>query len=539
MIKIILMRFSAFKSNDKLLSMEGKMRRGILLLSIVLIIPLMLTSCELRSIVSDAVANEKQQGSLNDPAQRNDSKQEGQPYLVRYMFATGKIPSDLKMVQDRISQITREKINVELELIPMSFGSINEKVNLKIASGEQLDLIFQRGNTFSADASRGLLTPLDDLLKNYGQGIKQAAGEFLKATAINGVTYAVPTLRDMAASYGLVARKDILDKHNIDTSSISTWEDVEEMFEIVRANEPELIITMPQIAGTQSVMTSGFITWDNLGDSLGVLMDHGSGLRVVNLFETDEYRRNLEIIRRWYRKDFIWEDASIAGDQANILVSAGKLFSYFANLKPGFDRQESLRAGRELVMFEIKPPFATTSQVALVSLSIPVTSGNPQKTMQFLNLMYSDPEVINLLNWGIEGVHYVRVPRTDNLIRFPDGVDAITSGYNLALGWQFGNQLLSYVWEGNNPDLYAEIGAFNETAIKSKALGFTFDSSMLNNEIAALGNVVAQYRIPLENGVFDPDIMLPVFIIALRDAGIDKVIAEKQRQLDVWADGME
>jgi len=316
-------------------------------------------------------------------------------------------------------------------------------------------------------------------------------------------------------------------------------EDVEEMFGIVKAKEPELIITMPQFAGTQSVMTSGFITWDNLGDSLGVLMDYGSGLKVVNLFETEEYKRNLEIIRKWYKRGFIWEDASIAADQANILVGAGKLFSYFANLKPGFDRQESLRAGRELVMFEIKPPFATTSQVALVSLSIPVTSENPQKTMQFLNLMYSDPEIINLLNWGIEGVHYVHVPQNDNLIRFPDGVDAITSGYNLALGWQFGNQLLSYIWEGNNPDLYAEMADFNETAIKSKALGFTFDSSTLNNEIAALSTVMAQYRVPLENGALDPAIMLPVFTKALRDAGIDRVIAEKQRQLDIWAGGAE
>jgi len=511
------------------------MRRRVLLFGLILLIPLVLTSCELRSIVSDAVANEKQQGAINEFAQ----KQEGPPYLVRYMFATGKIPSDLNMVQDKISQITREKINVELEFIPMSFGSINEKVNLKIASGEQLDIVFQRGYTLSADAARGFLTPLDDLLENYGQGIKLAAGDFLKATAINGVTYAVPTLRDMAASYGLVARKDILDKHNIDIDSVNALEDVEEMFGIVKAKEPELIITMPQFAGTQSVMTSGFITWDNLGDSLGVLMDYGSGLEVVNLFETEEYKRNLEIIRRWYKRGFIWEDASIAADQANVLVGAGKLFSYFANLKPGFDRQESLRAGRELVMFEIKPPFATTAQVALISLSIPVTSENPQKTMQFLNLMYSNPEIINLLNWGIEGVHYVHVPQNDNLIRFPDGVDAITSGYNLALGWQFGNQLLSYIWEGNNPDLYAEMADFNETAIKSKALGFTFDSSMLNNEVAALSTVMAQYRVPLENGALDPDIMLPVFTEALRDAGIDRVIIEKQRQLDIWAGGTE
>jgi len=150
--------------------------------------------------------------------------------------------------------------------------------------------------------------------------------------------------------------------------------------------------------------------------------------------------------------------------------------------------------------------------------------------------MYSDQEIINLFNWGIEDVHYVHVPHDHNLIRFPSGVDAVTSGYNLALGWQFGNQLLSYIWEGNSPYLYDEIAQFNEKAIKSKALGFTFDSSMLKHEIATLSNVMALYRVPLENGALDPVVKLPEFIKALRAAGIDKVIEEKQKQLNAWVE---
>jgi len=509
------------------------MRDKLLLFCIILTLSLILTSCRLGSIFPD---EDEDIPGLSD---QSESLWDTPPHLLRYMFATGKIPSDLQMVQDEINKIAREKINVEIELIPVSFGTISEEVNLKIASGEQLDLLYQRGDTLSSDASRGLLTPLDGLLTKYGQSIKSATGDYLKATAINGVTFAVPTIRDMAASYGLVARKDILDRHGIDADSIKTFEDVEKMFEIVSAGEPDMIITMPQIAGAQSIMTSGFLTWDSLGDSFGVLMEHGSALRVVNLFETEEYRMNLDIIRRWFQKGFIWEDSSFAVDQANLLVGAGKLFSYFSNTKPGFDRQESLRAGRELVTIELKPPFATTSQAAVISISIPVTSIAPHKAMQFLSLLYSDPDIINLFHWGIEGIHYEHVPDTVNLIRFPKGVDALTSGYNLALGWQFGNQLLSYIWEGNNPDLYSEMAEFNETAIKSMALGFTFDSSELNNEIAALSRVISQYRLPLENGVLDPAVKLPEFIAALRSAGIDRVIAKKQSQLDTWSLGME
>ena len=50
--------------------------------------------------------------------------------------------------------------------------------------------------------------------------------------------------------------------------------------------------------------------------------------------------------------------------------------------------------------------------------------------MKFLNLLYTNAEVINLIDWGIEGVHYVK--NEDGTIRYPDGVTAETSTYILS-----------------------------------------------------------------------------------------------------------
>ena len=98
-----------------------------------------------------------------------------------------------------------------------------------------------------------------------------------------------------------------------------------------------------------------------------------------------------------------------------------------------------------------------------------------------------------------------------------------------------GNSFLSYVFEGNNPDIWSEMEEFNKSAIKSKALGFNFDSSSVKTEVTAVTNVVAKYALGLESGVLDPDKSLPEFIKGLKAAGIDKIIAEKQKQLDEWA----
>lgn len=71
-------------------------------------------------------------------------------------------------------------------------------------------------------------------------------------------------------------------------------------------------------------------------------------------------------------------------------------------------------------------------------------------------------------------------------------------------------------------------------AIKSKAFGFTYDSTSVANELAALSNVKAKYAAALGSGTVDPEETLPKFIEELKKAGIEKVISTKQEQLDKW-----
>ena len=64
-------------------------------------------------------------------------------------------------------------------------------------------------------------------------------------------------------------------------------------------------------------------------------------------------------------------------------------------------------------------------------------------------------------------------------------------------------------------------------------MGLTRDGRLVIS-LFLMDSVLAEYRLGLENGELDPEEYLPKFIQALREAGIEKVIAEKQRQLDSW-----
>lgn len=442
-------------------------------------------------------------------------------------------PQDFQMVEDEINRLMKEKINATVDIVPISIGNWMQQMNLMLSSGEKLDLLFTSSNMgYSSQAVTGKLAPLNDLLDGPGKAIKENVGEkYINATKIEGESYGVPTIRDLAANYEYVMRKDLVDKYNIDLESIRTFEDIEKVLEIIKTNEPDIVPIVPGATGSSGMLV-GYNAWDSLGDGFGVLMDPDT-LIVSNLYESEEYRELVNMMHDWYKKGYILRDAATNQIVANQLVKAGKAFSYLGNGKPGFVEQESRAAGMEMVSVEIRGPFAATSNVTGLMWSIAQQSENKEKAMEILSLFYSDKEIIDLINWGIEGVHYVKVG--DNMIDFAEGLDASTSGYLPNWDWLTGNAYLTYVFKGGDPEVWEKTKEFNESAKTSKALGFTFNADPVKTEYTAVTNVVDQYKVGLESGTLDPEKILPEFNQKLKAAGLDKIIEEKQRQLDEWA----
>jgi putative aldouronate transport system substrate-binding protein len=67
----------------------------------------------------------------------------------------------------------------------------------------------------------------------------------------------------------------------------------------------------------------------------------------------------------------------------------------------------------------------------------------------------------------------------------------------------------------------------------AKSVGFNFDGTSVRTEVAACQTVWQQYIGPLACGAADPS-TLPDVIAKFEAAGINKVKAEVQKQLDAW-----
>lgn len=505
---------------------------SVLLLAVLIFSACTPTASPTVSVETPADETEAPAAPITDPTSAPEPPMELTVVFLSWVPA----PVDLLPVQEALNQILLEKINATVKLVPINGGEYQQKVNLMLQSGEEMDLfVTGTGLGYNVQAATGLLIPLDNLIENYGQGLKEAVDQkYLNAAkSSDGQVYGVPTLRSFAGQTGFVMRKDLVDKYGIDISSVTATKDIEPILKTIYDNEPEIAPIVPEAPGAGVYGMAVDVPYDALGDSIGVLPNYGQELIVDDLFETEEYADWVYLLHDWYQKGYILKDAATNRETAADLLKANRGFGYFSGVTIGSAEQATMQNGMPMIVATVSDPFLNSGYITQIMWAIPRQSKSSEKAMAFLNLLFSDPEVVNLLNYGIEDRHYVKV--SDNVIKFPEGVTTANHPYFFGLAWEFGNQFLSYVMEGTDPDIWEKTREYNASALPSKALGFVMDVEPIKNEFAAVLNVFMQYQSGLGTGSVDPDVYLPEFIEKLKAAGIDKIVTEKQQQLDAWA----
>jgi len=176
---------------------------------------------------------------------------------------------------------------------------------------------------------------------------------------------------------------------------------------------------------------------------------------------------------------------------------------------------------------------STTSDATTYMWHISSFCKEPKAAMRILDVLYTDPEAAQLIANGIEGLDYALDDKGQMV--YPEGKKGMSDlGWAAASMAYWPNVMLCKTWSYEPADIYDQMLAKNKTCKKSLALGFSFDSTKVADQITACSNVVAQYYTPLMYGEVDIDSTLAEFQAALKKAGIDDIIAEKQAQLDTW-----
>lgn len=506
-------------------------RKASLLLTLLMVSALAFTACSNSEKTSTTGSEDTGTESVKPSASSNSAEGNGaselKPYKLKLVYE-GAPQADEAVVEDALNKLLTEKINATIDIAPIDWGAWDDKTNLMIASREPVDVLFTASwNGYAKNVAKGAYLDIGPLLDQYGQGIKDSLDPaFLNGSQISGKNYGIPTNKELASSGGIVYRKDIADELGIDMSKVQKIEDLDAVYKIVKEKKPNMYALFTT-GGTFA--SHSFVELDYLGDTTipGAIDKNGADATVKPAEEFPQYLNALKVTHDYFKKGYINKDAATSQTSSLDAYKTGNVFSTVEPLKPGKAEEIASATGLEgkLAQITLTGKTVATSETTGAMLAISSTSENPERAMMLINLLHTDKDVVNLLNFGIEGTHYT----LDGNVMTPMEKSA---QYAPGVAWELGNQFLNYVWNTEAPDKWEQFKQFNVGAKPSPALGFTFDSEPVKAEVGALANVIKEYQKVLETGSVDPDQMLPKFIAAQKSAGLDKVIAEKKKQLN-------
>lgn len=474
---------------------------------------------------------------ISPSAKKREYGQDITQIVVTYQTYEGSVLTDLEEVTEALNAVTVPEIGVEVTFRLVDAQEAFSEYPLWISRGEEIDLMILNYHDITTYVNRGMLCPLDALLETEGQDILSLLDEGCYVTegaVIKGQTYGTGIVPDVTGrGLGLWAAASLLEKIGFDyeETHIYTVEELTDFFARAKALYPDRY-PLGQISSGQNYTFYSYYFGrvDALGAELltGILSPDG---RIVNFYETEEYAMFLKQMREWYQAGYLYPDAAFTDSYLTDLVRSGLLLTYPYTSLPNEEMQELF--GEAAVCLRTGEPMAEHQNSKGMFWTIPVTSTHRAEAMRFLDLMYADARISNLIQYGIRGKHYVVLDVETGSITFPYGVSRQTTGYYNPLGL-YGDRRNMYTF--NSPEFIRKRQAYSEEAMKNRPpfRDFVYLSDRVSLELSAASKIVERYVPLLESGCIDPEPCYQEFLTQLRLAGIDRIIADKQAQYDEW-----
>ena len=271
-------------------------------------------------------------GCSKGEGKTTSSKKYEQVTYAYCVFTNVPTEKDLDVVEEQINKITREKIGVEVTLLPISIAEYNNKVSLALQGGEKID-IFQSLGNFGTCVSSEMTYDITDLLEKYGKETKELEGEqWLNSCSSNGRIYGIPTYKPVALTPMLIYRKDIAQEMGLDMTKVNSLDDVTEVLAKVKKAYPSMIPLSPTQAGTIGTeLTMPKIDYlnDDFYSPVGVII--GNSFKVQDLYSTKEFKKICDFAYNLQKNNLIMKDAATTTSMAADTMSSGNYFAVSAS----------------------------------------------------------------------------------------------------------------------------------------------------------------------------------------------------------------
>ena len=474
-------------------------------------------------------------GLLSGCGKETETNSNGEEIVELTWYQVGDNQKDDEMVLEEVNKYTEEKIGVRLNIVKVGWGDYNQKMQVVINTGDEWDMCFTCSwtNDYLQNAQKGAFLALDDLLQEEGKEMyDQIDPRFWEAAKVGGEIYGVPSEKEIGSMPMWVFTKEYVDKYNIPYEDIHSLEDLEPWLALIKEKEPDVVpmyLTKDYSAPTYM---------DKIQDPVGIEYGDDS-LTVKNVFDTEKMQSTLDTMRKYYEAGYINKDAATASDDKSVkrFVTKGDGQPYAALIW-------AKDLGYDVVASSIMDTQVTNASARGALTAINKNSEHPEKAMEFINLVNTDQYLRNLLNYGIEGVHWEKVDVPQEELDAAEGKPYIydckvkldpekSKDYSVPYYVQ-GGLFNTYVLDNEPIDKWATFKEYNDAAEEAPSFGFDFDLSNVSTQVAGFRNVLDEFGKSLYTGSVDPEEYLPQLDKKMQATGINDVIDEMQTQIDDW-----
>lgn len=427
-------------------------------------------------------------------------------------------------VWNKVNELMEERYGLRLKIVLTDGDNFSQKIQMMNAGRDEYDLVFTSNwsNSYYTNVENGSLLDLTDKLPKLAPKLYASLSEAeIKGASVDGKLYAVPNWQVQARAMGFSIPQEKLDETGWSMDKLNSFADLEPYLAKMKEVDPE-----SNTGGGlwQAAMTNyGMVTVVQEGLP-GVIYYNKSGKpQVVNQFETPEFMEYAKMMRKWVQAGYFPEVRSkkTATKTSKCTTQGG-----WTNYKPGIEVEQTLSSNHQYVAKQISPAVSSTEVMISTMTGVGANSKHPDEAVKVLEIMYTDPEIYNMLAWGLEGQNYDKV--SDNIIKIKDG-----NTYSIS-NWMIGSVANSYILEGNPENIWEVTKEFNDSAVVSPLMGFSLDNSAISAELGNCETVIKEYLDSIQYGTLDPEETVPKLISGLKTAGVDTVLTEIQKQIDEW-----
>lgn len=490
---------------------------------------------KVKRILSGGCAAVMAAGLLSGCGKETETNSNGEEIVELTWYQVGDNQKDDEMVLEEVNKYTEEKIGVRLNIVKVGWGDYNQKMQVVINTGDEWDMCFTCSwtNDYLQNAQKGAFLALDDLLQEEGKEMyDQIDPRFWEAAKVGGEIYGVPSEKEIGSMPMWVFTKEYVDKYNIPYEDIHSLEDLEPWLALIKEKEPDVVpmyLTKDYSAPTYM---------DKIQDPVGIEYGDDS-LTVKNVFDTEKMQSTLDTMRKYYEAGYINKDAATASDDKSV-----KRFVTKGDGQPYAELIWAKDLGYDVVASSIMDTQVTNASARGALTAINKNSEHPEKAMEFINLVNTDQYLRNLLNYGIEGVHWEKVDVPQEELDAAEGKPYIydckvkldpekSKDYSVPYYVQ-GGLFNTYVLDNEPIDKWATFKEYNDAAEEAPSFGFDFDLSNVSTQVAGFRNVLDEFGKSLYTGSVDPEEYLPQLDKKMQATGINDVIDEMQTQIDDW-----